>query len=781
MNEIQGKRRGWIKNIIILFLVVLLILTLFSNTILNYSLPEVAVQYPQYATIASRVRQTATVEANQSYSVTIEQTRVISSVEVRVGQNVKKGDILFRLEEGDSSELEAANRTLQDLNIQLIQKMKADPSKSSSSSSSMEDAIAALEKSLRAAQDSLTEAKESLAKEQAALAELTEKQSALPGYDEILNAKNLIAQLDANMEILNEEVQRLQGKQGQIGGDGYHTPQEIENLIAEAEDQLAGVNAAFGWALQDYDKAGTLQMNLEKQVEKAKESYDAAKEAYDDYAAANGGSNTSYDTVLQKQKAIASLQEQLQQKQMYFTEAEYRQAYAAYNQAKSAYDAAFSRADVTAEEMAVLRSALQSASEILQPLQSQYQAIASLQEQLSAAQQEYWRAMMDYSQSSQTSSSLESLKNQMEQKQSALTSLEKQLTEAKTDAEAKKKLYEEAKVALDDAEAHLKKVIGYREYDALGDSVKELKKQIADMEAQKTKAQETVDSAGDAVVKALEAEIRAQNTAVTLQQRNVSDAQKNVTELQSDIAEARRNAEAQAEKEAEAAKLDNKQYQIELAQIREKIRSQQSLIARLEENQTDGTVVSPVSGVIESLSVSAGKEAEANTPIASIILSDMGYTMKCTMSSEQAARIKVGDVATLQWYYWGEEPTARVVSIKADSQSQGQNKIVTLEVTGEITPGTSLTFTLGDKNTSYDCVVPNSAVREDANGKFVLVVAAKSTPLGSRYTARRVEVEVLASDETNSAVSGQLSGEYVITNSSTPISSGMQVRLSEDK
>lgn len=781
MNESQVKRRGWIKNIIILFLVALLILTLFSNTILNHSLPEVAVQYPQYATIASRVRQTATVEANQSYSVTIEQTRIISSVEVRVGQNVKKGDVLFRLEEGDSSELDAANRTLQDLNIQLIQKLKADPSKSSSSSSSMDDAIAALEKSLRTAQDSLTEAKSSLAEEEEALAELMQQQASLPGYGEILDAKNMIVQLDANMELLSEEIRRLEGKQGQLGGDGYYTPAEIENLIAEAEQQLAEVNTAFGWAFQDYDKAGTAQLMLEKRVEAAQESYNSAKEAYDDYAATNGGSNTSYETVQQKQKAIQSLQEQLQQKQMYFTEAEYQQAYTAYTQAKSAYDAAFKRPDVTADELAALRSAMQAASEILQPLQTQYQAIQSLQEQISTAQQEYWRAMMDYSQSSQTSSALESLKNQMEQRQAELTALEKQLADAEKDAAAKKKNFDEAQIALDEAEAYLEKVTGYREYDSLGDSVKALKKQLADMETQKADAQKIVDSAADSVVKALETEIRAQNTVVTLKKRSVTDAQKTVADLQNDIAEARVKAEAQAEKEAEQAKLDNKQYQIELAQIREKIRSQQALITRLEENQTDGTVVSPVSGVIESLSVSAGKEAEANTPIASIILSDMGYTMKCTMSSEQASRIKVGDVATLQWYYWGEEPTARVVSIKADTASQGQNKIVTLEVTGEVSPGTSLTFTLGDKNTSYDCVVPNSAVREDSNGKFVLVVAAKSTPLGNRYSARRVEVEVLASDETNSAVSGQLSGEYVITNSSTPISSGMQVRLSEDK
>ena len=61
MTESTIKRRIWIRNAIILILIALLLLTLFSNTILNHSLPEVAVQYPQYASIASRFRATGTV------------------------------------------------------------------------------------------------------------------------------------------------------------------------------------------------------------------------------------------------------------------------------------------------------------------------------------------------------------------------------------------------------------------------------------------------------------------------------------------------------------------------------------------------------------------------------------------------------------------------------------------------------------------------------------------------------------------------------------------------
>ena len=46
MNENSGKkRREWVKNAAIIFLSVMLVLTFFSNTFMNYSLPEVAAQW----------------------------------------------------------------------------------------------------------------------------------------------------------------------------------------------------------------------------------------------------------------------------------------------------------------------------------------------------------------------------------------------------------------------------------------------------------------------------------------------------------------------------------------------------------------------------------------------------------------------------------------------------------------------------------------------------------------------------------------------------------------
>ena len=82
---------------------------------------------------------------------------------------------------------------------------------------------------------------------------------------------------------------------------------------------------------------------------------------------------------------------------------------------------------------------------------------------------------------------------------------------------------------------------------------------------------------------------------------------------------------------------------------------------------------------------------------------------------------------------------------------------------------------------NYDCVVPSSAIQSGNDGKFVLVLKSKSTPLGNRYYASRVNVTVLASDDINSAVQGELeASDYVITTAEKPIKAGDQVRM-EDK
>lgn len=108
----KKSRKEWIKTVAIIFLSVLLVLTFFSNTIKNFSLPEVAVQYAGADTITNKVRGTGTVESSDPYSVIFKAARKIDSVKVHVGDEVEKGDLLFTLEEEESQELLDAKKAL---------------------------------------------------------------------------------------------------------------------------------------------------------------------------------------------------------------------------------------------------------------------------------------------------------------------------------------------------------------------------------------------------------------------------------------------------------------------------------------------------------------------------------------------------------------------------------------------------------------------------------------------------------------------------------------------
>ncbi|MEE1051798.1 MAG: biotin/lipoyl-binding protein [Lachnospiraceae bacterium] len=107
-----ANRRDRIKNLIILFLVIMLVLTFFSNTIMNYSLPEVAVQFVEEGDIAPVVRGTGTAEVENPYNVSIASGRTVNSVEVQPGDMVEKGDVLFKLDDTESEELKTAKQEL---------------------------------------------------------------------------------------------------------------------------------------------------------------------------------------------------------------------------------------------------------------------------------------------------------------------------------------------------------------------------------------------------------------------------------------------------------------------------------------------------------------------------------------------------------------------------------------------------------------------------------------------------------------------------------------------
>ncbi len=218
---------------------------------------------------------------------------------------------------------------------------------------------------------------------------------------------------------------------------------------------------------------------------------------------------------------------------------------------------------------------------------------------------------------------------------------------------------------------------------------------------------------------------------------------------------------------------------VNLAEQAENIRVQQEKIKSLA-GEDENVIVAGVSGTIDTIDCTAGSTVTKDTLLCTIEVPDMGHTLSFSVTNDQAQRLRIGDTATISNYYWGNSVTATLTTIRTDPKNPQTNKLLTFDLAGDVTSGAEMTISVGQKSANYDLIVPNSAIKTDTNGSFVLVVSVKSSPLGNRYTAKRVSVEVLANDDNNSAVVADLStGDYVITTSSAPVVSGDLVRMAD--
>ena len=242
----------------------------------------------------------------------------------------------------------------------------------------------------------------------------------------------------------------------------------------------------------------------------------------------------------------------------------------------------------------------------------------------------------------------------------------------------------------------------------------------------------------------------------------------NYLDLQAAL-DARKNAEAKS----------NASLGLELQDLSRQIEDQKKKIEELSGGEGN-QVTAKVSGTIQSIECTAGDTVAKDAVLCVIEVPDMGYTMSFSVTNDQAARLRVGDSATVSNYYWGSSITATLESIRVDPKSPQTNKLLTFAVSGDVNAGAELTVSVGQRSANYDCVVPKSSIHNDSNGDFVYKVESKSSPLGNRYVARRVSVQILAQDDNMVAVTGDLGwGDYVITTSSAPIKSGDLVRLAD--
>lgn len=225
-------------------------------------------------------------------------------------------------------------------------------------------------------------------------------------------------------------------------------------------------------------------------------------------------------------------------------------------------------------------------------------------------------------------------------------------------------------------------------------------------------------------------------------------------------------------------KLDSQTNDIDVKAKHEEIEAQKLTVEKLKKNDSEKEIKTDYAGTVSQINVKIGDSVLPDETAAVIDMSDEGYTMTVSVEAEKTKKIKAGISADVL-NDWSNSIKADLVEIKNDNQNK-KNRILKFKISGDVNSGDALSVSIPCSTGRYDTIIPKSALNEDSNGKFVLVVTSKSSPLGNRYFAQRVDVEVLASDEVSCAVQGSLNmGDYVITTSSKPVKDGDQVKMKD--
>lgn len=620
MTEQRVKNRGWVKNVAIIFLAVMLVLTFFSNTIMNASLPEAAVQYVQSGSITTQIRGTGTITAKEVYEVKTTTSRKVQSVLVTKDQEVKVGDVLLILAAGEGTETDELKTQLETAKYSYQQKLI----------------------NMSGGGSEVTRAQEKL-------------QEAIAARDAI--AVNITAEdielakvrYEAAKEYYQQLTYELEDAGGYVEGGKGDTLKELSDAVNAA--QLEYDSACIRYA-KEY--AFVNQLAADASVFGTHGSdRDAYAEAITGAFAAAGEDTTVHNYFVDLASVTQAERENL----------------------------GIDRVDITKYPYSDLVSALPSQN--ITAVAKGYGEILTAKDALTKAQDAYNKAV-------------ESMQPQNE-------ALNKQVTEAK------------------------------REMDAL-------EAEHADMVEKKT----AYDTAKDNVVS-------CENALQTLLKTSKLD-------------------------NLELSKMAN-----EIAELEAKLEKLSGGEKDAEGNVTGGQIVSEVNGVVKEINVTAGNNTDPATAVMTIEVPDRGYTVSMNVTNEQAQKVTIGDTAEISTGYWGSSGlSGKLVGIRNNtSAGQSGGKQLVFDVTGsDITSGTQVSVSIGQRSQNYDTIVPNSALRSDSNGSFVLVIVAKSSPLGNRFVATRVDVTELAKDDVNTAVSGGLSAyDMVLTTATKPVEDGMLVRL----
>ena len=238
--------------------------------------------------------------------------------------------------------------------------------------------------------------------------------------------------------------------------------------------------------------------------------------------------------------------------------------------------------------------------------------------------------------------------------------------------------------------------------------------------------------------------------------------------------DAKKAAERAVEDAGLSADIDHTQEinAISLEQFQKQLEKLKTL------KQQNGEITAPSSGIITKVCVETGQKT---TDTAAVVMSDeqSGLFFTTTTDSKNREYLSVGDNATITGV--GKE-TSDCSIVSLETSKDGSSIKVSIAMQGDdFLPGESAQMTATRKSEIYDYLVPVTAVWQENNKAYVLLLETENTVLGEQYIARKAEVQILDKNSSYAAVSGNsLSADcQIITDSDRTVGNGDVVRMTE--
>lgn len=282
---------------------------------------------------------------------------------------------------------------------------------------------------------------------------------------------------------------------------------------------------------------------------------------------------------------------------------------------------------------------------------------------------------------------------------------------------------------------------------------------------------------------------------------DIHDAEKTLDDMQTlyEAGAVSRSEVDEASRKLETARMKYKQYiQSEKEKITELLKNKQenisdlhfqinnaqselaALMKKLMQAENSG-IMAETDGIIINVSAENGSLVNKNDILFKMAKLTNEWKAEFTVDEEKLDLFDEQSKVEVVIKGVAENLACEIAAIIPSESENGEEHKVTVNIknTNQVLAGKKAYIKITMERGPYDAIIPNSALRKDANGYYIFVLREEYNVLGKSFIVHKVSVDLLDADASLSAIKGPAITEPVITSSTTSIENGSRVKYIE--